>query len=373
MPPSIIIRAGIFATYLSAAMLGQVAAGREAQGSLYQINFQPGDPVPGVGAMPAVRLPLECTGDGTMFITMVQAMGTGAPPRNLSVYSPSLLLTSISKSGEAHSFPLDQVPDLYDVIQVGDYVSDSKVVFLVNAAHGAKPQTESADNATKKRPERHSYIVLFDRQGNYDKTIEIEDEFHVTLLGLFPSGMFLAYGMDRTDHSPKLAMLKDDGRILKFLELSKGDAPESATGTKDASNKGPSVYVAPAQFAGQGHFIYLAQNKTSYPLLEINEAGGIRAIKPKRPSATEIETIVPSDEGLYVRLKDVRDGAIYELNSQDGSVLRRFRVGESESGADVACVHDRKFLSFEHSSGRLVPLIGTAELANAAAASSQKK
>lgn len=346
----------------SASVLGQAVVRETEPSALYQIDFQPGDPIPGIGAMPAVRLPLECTEDGTMFISMVQPLGNGAPPRNLAPYSVSLLLTSISRSGEAHSFPLDQVPDLYDIVQISDYVSDSKVIFLLSAAHGSKQAPAIAGGNDVKTPvERSFYAVMFDRQGNYEKTVEVDSTLHVSLLGLFPSGTFLVYGADRTDHTPKLAMLKDDGTILKFLEVPKDGAPESAIGPKNLGGKGPAVYFAPAQFAGQGPIIYLLQNRTSFPLLEIDEAGAIRVIKPKLLPGTQIETLVPSDRNLYIRMKDVRDGAIYELNPQDGSILRRFRVGKNESGADVACVHEGKFLSFEHSGQRLVPLTGSAE------------
>ena len=335
---------------------------------LYRIVFKAGDPVPGIGAMPAIRLPFECASDGTVYISMVQALGTGSPPRNLSPYSPSLLLTSVSPAHEAHSFPLDQVPDLYDIQDIGDYASESKVIFLVRATREDKQakqnyitsdgtQHEFAGNSA----EHHFYIVMFDRKGDYQKTVQIEAGFRTNRLGLFPSGTFLAYGYDEADHAPKLAMLKDDGTLLKFLDIPKGDVPESAFGTQDASGKGPAMYVAPVQFVGQGHFIYVVQNKTTFPLLEVNEAGAIRAIKPKLPDGVQINTLVPSGENLYARVTEIQDGSIYELTAQDGVILRRFQVGDKESGADVACVHDEKFLSFQHSDGKLVPLIGTAE------------
>jgi hypothetical protein len=168
-------------------------------------------------------------------------------------------------------------------------------------------------------------------------------------------------------------MLKDDGALLKFLEVPKGDVPESAFGTKDASGKGPAMYVAPVQFVGQGHFIYLVQNKTKFPLLEVNEAGAIRTIQPKLPEGVQINTLVPSDENLYARVTEVQDGSIYELNTQEGTVLRRFQVDNSESGADVACVHDGRFLSFEHNDGKLVPLVGAAEPATDVAPNDQPK
>jgi hypothetical protein len=60
-------------------------------------------------------------------------------------------------------------------------------------------------------------------------------------------------------------------------------------------------------------------------------------------------------------MNEIQDGSIYELNTQDGAILRRFQLENNGSGADVACIHDGKFLSFEHGEGKLVPLVGTAE------------
>jgi hypothetical protein len=99
---------------------------------------------------------------------------------------------------------------------------------------------------------------------------------------------------------------------------------------------------------------------TKFPLLEVNEAGMIRAIHPKLPKGTQIDTLIASDQNLYALVNPKDDGAIYELNAQDGTVLRRFALPEGP-GSPVACVHDGKFLSFEHGEGKLVPLIGTAE------------
>lgn len=334
-------------------------------GSLYQIVFEPGEPVSGIGAMPAIRLPFRCVDDGTVFISMVQAMGSGSPPSNLSQYSPSLLLTSISRSGEAHSFPLNQVPELYDLQELDDYASQSRVVFLARAARGNPSQQRSSDgNAsepTNKPIEHHFFIIVFDRKGNYLKTMQIEDAFRVTHLALFPSGTFLAYGFDQTDHAPKLAMLKEDATILKFLDFQKGETRSSVLESKDVNREGASLGAAPVQFEGQGQFIYLVQNKTKFPLLEVSEGGAIRAIRPKLPEGVRINMLIPSDKGLYALVSDSLYGAIYELSPQDGEIVRRFSVRDNESAANVACVHDGKFLSFKHSDGRLVPLRGVAE------------
>jgi hypothetical protein len=168
-------------------------------------------------------------------------------------------------------------------------------------------------------------------------------------------------GYDEKNHSPQLAMLKDDGTLLRTLQIPRGDAPESLLGTKDGSGKGSAVYVAPTQFVPKGHSIVIVQNKTTFPLLEVNEGGAITAIPIKLPQGTQIDALIPSEHNFYARVNPISDGSIYEISAQEGTVLRRFALNDGRDSAGVACVHDGKFLSFDHGDGKLVPLIGTAE------------
>jgi hypothetical protein len=333
---------------------------------LYRISFERKDAVAGIDASPAIKLPFECTSDGTAFVTMVPIGGQVHPP----LYAPPpLLLTSVSPSGHANTFPLDQATEqLYDVREVDHYVSDSSVIFLIKAASENKPtkQTYSKPDGseaefTKNIAERHFYIVTFDRDGEHQKTIKIDDAFQIQRLGIFPSGAFLVFGYDEKNHSPQLAMLKDDGTLLRTLQIPRGDAPESLLGTKDGSGKGSAVYVAPTQFVPKGQSIVIVQNKTTFPLLEVNEGGAITAIPIKLPQGTQIDALIPSEHNFYARVNPISDGSIYEIIAQEGTVLRRFALNDGRDSAGVACVHDGKFLSFDHGDGKLVPLIGTAE------------
>ena len=118
---------------------------------------------------------------------------------------------------------------------------------------------------------------------------------------------------------PKLAMLEDDGTLLKSLEVSKNDVPESVLGTLDGKGKGAAVYIAPVQFVGQGHSIYVVQNKTDFPILEVSEAGEIREIHPKLPADSQVKMLVPSDNNLYAQVGERDDHYIagpYKLNCQ---------------------------------------------------------
>ncbi|HEV7217457.1 MAG: hypothetical protein ACHP8A_07300 [Terriglobales bacterium] len=271
-----------------------------------------------------------------------------------------MLVTSISLSGEAHSFPLDQVPDLYDITDIDHYATESKVVFLLRAASG-DGQVPVASGQPSNDAEHHLYIAIFNRDGTYQKTLQVADDFRIYQLGLFPSGNYLAYGYDKNDHSPKLAMLKDDVTILKYLQAPKGGVPDSPLGTLDGKGKGAAVYLAPVQFAGRNHSIYVVQSKTDYPLLEVTEAGEIREIHPKLPEGSQINMLIPSDESLYALVGEKDNRSIYEIDAVSGDLLKHFQVSKDQPGASVACVNGGKFLSFEDIKEKLVPLIGTAE------------
>jgi len=361
---------------LSLSVQGQAVASHSkptaAPAPLYSISFERKDAVAGLDASPAIKLPFDCTADGTVFVTMVPVGGQMQPP----LYTPPpLLLTSVSPSGHANTFPLDQVTEqLFDVREVDHYASESSVIFFVKAARENKPAKQTYTKTdgtqgefTKNTADRHSYIVLFSRDGEYKKTIETDIPIEIQHIGVFPSGTFLAFGYDEKDHSPKLEMLKDDGTLMRTLQISKNDVPESLFGTKDGSGRGPAVYIMPVQLMPEEHSILVVQNKTAFPLLEVSEAGEIRAIHPELPKETQIEGLIASDQNLYARVNPKDEGSIYELNAHDGTVVRRFELSDGRAASGVACVHDGKFLSFEHSDGKLVPLIGTAEPAADAA------
>jgi hypothetical protein len=220
--------------------------------------------------------------------------------------------------------------------------------------------------------------VVFDREGNYQKKVQLDSAFRITHISPFSSGAFLAYGYDEVDRSPKLAMLKDDGSLLKFLEIPKGDAPESVLQTKDGSGKGLAAYLAPAQFVPQGQYIYFLQADSDYPILRVSIGGAIEPIKPKLPGGARIATLIPSDENLYAVVHDAetagnsKKDSVFELDASKGAVLRHLQVSNDEWASELACVHEKKFLLFHHREGQFIPLVGTAqpatEMAHTAAA-----
>jgi hypothetical protein len=325
----------------------------------YQISFGRGEAIPSVVASRSIGALFDCTSDGTVFVNMVLQPSMMSPPTDV--------LVSVSPSHESHEFRLDQLTDLYDLQQKNYYSSDNEVAFLVIAASENKQGKESfIDNEGVKQEvvhnlaARHDYLVTFDRTGSYKRKVQLDATMAISRVGIFPSGTILAFGFDLQDHSPKLALFSDSGSFIRFLEIPKGNAPKSMLGTQDDKGKGPAIYVAPSQLVPHGDFIIVVQNRSTFPLLEVGETGAIRKIKPRLPKDIRIDTLIPSDQLLYARVSDPQY-PIYELNGGDGAISRRFHIGPHPSPDAIACVHDGKFLSFEHEDGKLVPLTGTAE------------
>jgi len=352
-----------------------VAAGSvSAEVPVYRVSFERREAVQGISASSAIKLPFECTTDGTVFVsfvTVAAGVGLPAPPA-----PPPVRLVSVSPAGKGQTFELGQISDLYVSREVDHYVSESEVIFLVSAAREYRPEKRSyamkgggRGELTINAAEQHRYILIFSRDGTYRRTIEIEDlPLRIQNLGVFPSGVFLAYGYDPKDESPKLAMLKEDGTLLRPLQIQEAEVPESMIGK--AAGAPPGV-MARAQFVPEDRSIIIVQSESTFPLLEVSEGGTIRAIHPKLPKDSRIKALIPSDRNLYAivgqpRADPASQGTIYELRPEDGNVLRRFDLSDGRAPSEIACIHEQQFLSLDYGDGKILPLIGSVESANAA-------
>jgi hypothetical protein len=345
---------------------------------LYQVSFKRGGVIAGMNSTPSVKLPFKCTDDGTIFVTFeggVSADSGLMPP----LISPEQFV-SITPPDRGQVFRLDQIPELFVSGEIDHSPSDSGVVFLVRGSRENKPEKRSVPwgkegakrEYTVNAAAQHLYIVSFSLGGQYKRTAEIDDSFSIENIAEFPLGVILAFGFDTSDYSPKLAMLKQDGTLLKFLEIPKGDAPVSLLGEQDSPHRG---VITPSELVSEGHSILIIQKKSNFPILEVSEGDTIRAIHPKLMKGQQIEAAIPSDRGLYVlTTREANDhgtaGVIYEVSPEDGSLLRRFELTDRRA-FEVACIHDGKFLSLDHRDGKVVPLFGTAEPANVGQRESQ--
>ena len=304
--------------------------------------------------------PFQCSSDGTIFFNMIEP-STIADAADYS----RLPLTALDRSNRIVTFQIRQIDGLFDVRESSHYASESAVVFLVSAAQENQPASQKyasdfgaiSEEATNSAP-RHNFAAIFDLAAKFKNLVQLDDAFQVQRLGVFPSGLFLAYGYDATDHATRIALLNSDGTILKYLTAEDGALPKTAFHKASIGNTKVD-FVNPVQFVPFGTSILMVQNKARFPLLEVSEAGAVRVIRPKLPGGLQIETLIPSDVNLFARVNEGENGSIYELNPRTGAALKRFQLEKSEGSHNVSCVREGKFLSFEHATGALVPLLGT--------------
>ena len=336
----------------------------------FQISFEQTDPIKSLNYLPVFALPFECTSDGTVYVEMLHSASL-VDPSSLS----SRFLAGITPSGEIHSYSPVGTPDLRNITELGHFVWDSGTAFLVRAA--------SAD-ADEKSGDYHDFIVTFGLDGERRDTVPINDDFHADKFGVFPSsGYFLIYGYDAATDTPRLALFNNNGTLLKDLHLPKSlmrDSAtlelseqkkwhvdkvmpdKSATGTGQA-RKGPGI-IAPVEFVPYLDTMILVQANTDFPLVKIRDSGTIQIIPSRLPQGEQISSLISSDGNLFARVNNGPNGSIYEIDPETGKLLREFKTTNDEGGHNIACVHEGKFLSFEHDwehNHALIPLWGTPE------------
>ena len=181
-----------------------------------RVVFEPSSPIKDASVSPVIALPIECSNDGTALLNMLQ------PPD----FKTQTLL-SVSPTREIHAFRIEQAPDLYDVRMIDHYVSDSGLVFLVEASRDSRQvkQTVVASDGrtweqTRSAGERHYYAVTFDRDGRYSRIQELDNSIHPHRIGVFPSGILLVSVLDATG-SARLSLLQSDGILISRAPNSK--------------------------------------------------------------------------------------------------------------------------------------------------------
>jgi len=317
----------------------------------YHVSFERRDAIPSVVSTSTIALPFQCTSDGTIFVNFATP-----PPPGAASPVPTYHLVSISRSGVPHTFALERAPGLYSVSEVDHFAHGSGLVFLVRAT----PDATATDLNKKPKPRRYSYLLSFDRDGTYQRSIQLEDGLRIERIAVFPSGGLLAFGFDPHDHVPKLVMLRADGTYLKSLDVPSGAMPDSAVGTEGARR---GVLTA-GEFVRLGSSILMLQDRNDLPILEISQQGSVKVFHAQLPEGVHLVDFIPSDSSLFALVNGEAGagGGVYELQPEDGSVSRIFTMDDWRDAAAVACVHDGKFLSIDHGDASVTLLVGTARL-----------
>ncbi|HUY81012.1 MAG TPA: hypothetical protein VMU92_04750 [Acidobacteriaceae bacterium] len=322
------------------------------------LNFEDPKPIPGVPAAGAFVQPILCSPDGIPFVEFLMPKDFGPQ----SVYSLN------PKGGRVYS--VKAVPGLYDVSFLrGFFVSDSVVGLLVRATKdkATAPNTVSIGPGF---PPKHvytgahyDYLVEFDRDGSYKKTLELPEHYDFWKVAALPDDTFIALAYDRVNAVPLLLVLDSDGEIKHPIELPNAMVgnPTMAQGETDgmrtemAAESSMSWWL----FATARKDILLYQAHTNAPVLEVGAGGVVREVPLQAPKGYVLDGIISASDRWIMRYRreglsdgiaidsrpEAKNYVLYEVNPLDGSLEREIDAATGPFYS-IACEGDGVMTAF---------------------------
>jgi hypothetical protein len=337
-------------------------------------------PVVGFISTPLISSRTQCSTNGTVFVEMFT-------PPNLQTRQ----IYSISSSNEIHQFSTSGINDLYDVTVVDTFAGDSSVVVLLRATPNDRQEKRTYVFSTGGREEKtvfigehHSYIATFSLDGTYKGRVAVDDTVISDHVAVFGSGVFVVLGFDQQRTKPILALLKADGTLLQFLDLTQDfadwvESVNTASIHRDPNAPPPLrkhfVLSPMTQFLPFHDNLLMVEEGSNLPIFELRDSGAMRPIKLKVPDKHVMDTLIPSQDHLYVRTSADRsaqsnswktDSTILEVDPNEGQILRRLRIVGATAN-EIACYGSSQFAVLRlDEKGRLVRMTGLIQSSDAA-------
>ncbi len=300
--------------------------------------------------------PVLCSPDGTLFVNSLE-----------SDFMTQTIYSLNSKG--VHTYSTKSIPGLYDVKSKGYFVSDSVVGVLVNATKDDTKSPNKVSLGSAFPPMdyytgiHHEYLLKFDRDGNFKKFADLPENYDFTRVAALADDKLVAVAYDRVHAAARLFLLDDDGRILQELSLP-SDLKDSGELRKGESGDVTDMAKAETSlswwlFANEGQKILLYQARSHAPILEISPGGTVREVVLDAPEGFQLDGILSAKDRWIVRLRkenlsdpghvdsraEAGNYALFEVNSSDGTLRRRFEI-ESGSFLNIACEQDGVLTAF---------------------------
>ena len=326
------------------------------------ISFEPGNPIPGFTAPNAVIEPIQCSDDGTVFLDSL------LPPDYRT-----RLVSAVNSKG-ATAFSISDIPDLEN-IQVQDFFpSEHSLDYLATASTKSNDGHFTSENqAGRKATAFHQYILTFDKNGIFKKSVKLSEGTSFLRLGMLASGNIVLSGFDTANNIPRLILINPDGEMLRPLDLpSAFDKRGELEGLEQSGRPGG---LAGSQIYSQGVFtaqslglVYSLRGSSS--VLSITGDGTLREVQVKNPFGYTFDTLLSSNGKWIVRFRRAglpTKGATdtspesgnllyFQVDPQDGSLLRELQLS-SQQMTWLACEHDGQLTAFKtDAKSNLIPM-----------------
>lgn len=308
-------------------------------------------PVPGISE--SLLTTALCGSDNSIVLRVAGLAGVGD-------------LVSISADGQkVVRFSAFKVSDIENPKFYHYFVGGSDVYVLTRSSkrtdETTKLRTPNGDIVTQPKFSTKDYIVQFQRDGTFVKSLALDLSFTPQQIGAFTSGGFLVAGASRDGSlKPVIALVKSDGQLDRYLEL-KGDIRPAQVGKKEdardpvalprwaahgADNK-QSLTVAEnlSLIVPDGRNLLLLRSGQKTPIFSVSPGGEVRAITPDVPSGFTLYDLRASQNtwvALYTHAHsdDPKDAAVdietYALDPISGKAIARY-VYPGFMGFGLAC------------------------------------
>lgn len=321
------------------------------------LDFKVVDPGVSVNISPVTAFPPQCATDGALFLDELDL-------RDLNSH------TVVSIHGaKSQTYLLSDVSDLHDIHLWSFFPSDSIVGFLVRATRGLpSAPVPGRSPIGVSWSDYHNYVVEFDRDGSYKKSIQLPIFYSLSHLAIFPSGEFLVSGYDKLNSTARLLLLDSSGQIVRTLDMpaSRSDPTNGAPYGSAASVMASSELMGSIMFTAYDQDILVWRMGSSDPVLDVSSGGREREVPLQVPPGYSFSDMIPTTDRwvAHFRSLNTKEGSplsqagysYYEVRPEDGSISSKL----IESGVvplSIACEHRGVYLGFKRSDdGKLVVL-----------------
>lgn len=324
-------------------------------------------PIPGISE-PLLTTAL-CGSDNSILLRVASLGGVGD-------------LVSISADGQKvvrfNAFKVSdiEIPKFYHY-----FIGGSDVYVLTRSSRPTdetmKLRTPNGDIVTQRKFSTKDYIVQFQSDGTFVRSVALDLPFTPQQIGAFPSGGFLVAGAAKDgSFKPVVALLKRDGQLDRYLEL-KGDIRPAREDRKEdakdpialprwAANGGQNKQSLPVAenlslIVPDGRNLLLLRSGQKTPIFSVSPGGEVRAITPDVPSGFTLYDLRASQNTwvapyTHPHSDDPKNAAVdietYALDPVSGKAIARY-VYPGFVGFGLACTDGVDFTVLERPGDKL--------------------
>jgi len=334
------------------------------------LDFSDPKPIPGAPSANGWMTPILCTSDGTMVVSIPNLTDWRMPSFYALDTKGSHVLSPSSAGG------------IYDMQYRGSYFASGSMYGIeVTGTRDDKQEmrTFRPDKPAQKfyTGKHHEYVIEFERDGSYEKTVELPEQYTFWRIAPLPDDEFVALAYDRANNVPRLLLLDSGGDVVRPIEIPQSMQDDSVLEQGQSSDP---MKRAKAEMSlswwlfGQARgkiLFYKARAHAS--VLEIGSGGAAREVPVQAPDGYELSSVVPASDRWMMQFRrsglsdhravDARPESgnfvYYEVDPNDGSLKRRIQV-PSGPLRQIACESDGVVRAFTISDGKWLEL--TADL-----------